>query len=159
MTPEILGVDIGGVVISRQPDRSDTSFFHGRYLETPAVPGALDALRAITDAQRFAEVWFVSKCGANVQRKTVEWLHAHDAFTRTGIPEARLRFCLHRPEKATIARELGLTHFVDDRVDVLDAMAEVVRHRFLFGDVKAPGDMIVAPTWRDVLDVLRVAVA
>ena len=37
---EKLGVDIGGVIIDRANDRTDTSFFGGNYLETTAVPGA-----------------------------------------------------------------------------------------------------------------------
>ena len=42
-------------------------------------------------------------------------------------------FCLKRPEKAIHCRELGITHFIDDRTDVLAAMIGVVPLLYLFG--------------------------
>jgi hypothetical protein len=40
----VLGVDIGGVIVDRVAENSDTSFFGDRPMETPAVEGAFDAL-------------------------------------------------------------------------------------------------------------------
>jgi hypothetical protein len=57
----------------------------------------------------------------------------HDFFTRTGIPDANTRFCLRRPDKAIHCAELGITHFVDDKPDVHEALADLVPHRYLFG--------------------------
>jgi hypothetical protein len=38
-----------------------------------------------------------------------------------------------RAEKRGHARELALTHFIDDRADVLEHLRGVVSHLFLFG--------------------------
>lgn len=124
-----LGVDIGGVIIEPADEDADTSFFGAHYLRTPMVDGAFDALAALGPA--FDEVHLVSKCGEGTERRTREWLAHHDFPTRTGIPVERVHFCRTRPDKAPIARRLGLTHFVDDKLEVLGYL-DSVPYRFLF---------------------------
>jgi hypothetical protein len=130
--PEILGVDIGGVVIQSSHDGEDTSFFGERYLETPEIHGAIDAIAALAKG-RFAggNVHVISKCGKTVEKHTLEWLAHHDFEKRTGIDLEHMHFCRTRPEKAPICRKLGVTHFVDDRLEVLGYL-ESVPNRFLF---------------------------
>ncbi|MET7422664.1 hypothetical protein [Dactylosporangium sp. NPDC005555] len=139
-----LGVDIGRVIIGgTAPGGGDTQFFSGdtaKMLATPAVPGAFEALARL--APRFEQVWLVSKCGERVQRHTRQWLDHHDCVARTGIPREHLRFCLQRADKAGHCAELGITHFVDDKLDVHQALRGIVAHRFLFGPQPAP-----APAW------------
>jgi hypothetical protein len=45
-----------------------------------------------------------------------------------------VRFCLRRPEKAIHCADVGITHFVDDKADVIAAITPVVPHRHLFKD-------------------------
>ncbi len=49
-------------------------------------------------------------------------------------------------------RELGITHFIDDRADVLEPMADIVPNRYLFGPQRGriPAGMRHAMTWREV---------
>lgn len=78
------------------------------------------------------------------------WLEHHDTFDRTGIDADRVRFCRRRADKATICAELGLTHFIDDRIDVLAPMRGVVEHLHLFGTEPGPADerwLTVLPDW------------
>ena len=44
-----------------------------------------------------------------------------------------MRFCRRRPDKRVHAIELGLSHFIDDRRDVLAALVGAVPHLYLFG--------------------------
>jgi hypothetical protein len=157
-----LGVDIGRVIIdgSAHPEGGDTAFFTGdtaQMLRTPTVPGALEALARLVT--RFAgQVWLVSKCGARVQQRTLLWLRHHDFAARTGIPPDHVRFCRQRPDKAVHCRELSITHFVDDRLDVHEALRDVVPHRYLFGPqrVPAPSWVCHTPTWSDVESAISV---
>lgn len=119
----ILGVDIGGVIIDRQNDGTDTSFFGKNYLQTTAVAGVFSALKRLVEAG--FEVHLVSKCGPAVEGKTRRWLDHHCFFERTGVPADALHFCRTRPEKGPICERLGVTHFVDDRLDVLDCLNSV----------------------------------
>ena len=149
-----LGVDIGRVIIAGGgPGGGDTQFFSGdtaRMLATPAVPGAFATLARLVP--QFDEVWLVSKCGERVQRSTRLWLDHHDFAGRTGIPCGNLRFCLRRPDKAIHCAELGITHFVDDKLDVHEALRGVVEHRYLFGPqrVSAPAWVEHTRTWPEV---------
>jgi hypothetical protein len=126
-----LGVDIGGVIIDRVNDALDTSFFGDRYLETTAVPGAFAALRTLADQRFGGEVYLVSKCGRRVQERTLAWLAHHDFYAATGVAPDHVHFCRKRADKAGICAELGITHFVDDRLEVLSHLHDVP-HRFLF---------------------------
>lgn len=143
MSPR-LGVDIGRVIISGgSPGGGDTQFFSGdaaRMLATPPVAGAFETLARLVP--RFEQMWLVSKCGERVQRDTRQWLDHHRFFARTGIPADHVRFCLKRPEKAIHCAELGITHFIDDKLEVHEALRGVVPNRYLFGPQPAP-----PPTW------------
>ena len=122
---EVLGIDIGGVVIDRVNDRTDTSFFSNNYLRTTAVPGVFDALRQLVERLFRDKVFLVSKCGQHVRDKTLHWLDHHRFYELTGIGRNNVRFCRERYQKAGICKELGVTHFVDDRLEVLGNLTSV----------------------------------
>lgn len=129
MTLIILGIDVGGVIIDRANDRTDTSFFGPSYLASKPVPGALESIELLS--QMGMKIYLVSKCGPAIERKTREWL-AHNGFhEKTGIPEDHVRTCRQRKDKAEICRRLGITHFVDDRLEVLSHLS-TVNERYLF---------------------------
>ncbi len=131
---ETLGIDVGGVIIDRiANDKSDTAFFGANYLATTAVPNAFEAIAQLV-SKRFgsARTFIVSKCGRNIQHRTLEWLEHHNFFKLTGMQAENIRFCYQRHEKAPICHELGITHFIDDRAEVLGYLT-TVPHRFLFG--------------------------
>lgn len=126
-----LGIDIGGVIIDRKKnDSSDTSLFGPNYLNAFAVEGAFDTIKILHE--RFAgEVYVVSKCGANIERKSREWL-VHNGFTATtGVKMENVHFCRRRSDKAPICEKLGITHFIDDKLEVLSYLTSV-KNRYLF---------------------------
>jgi len=126
----IIGIDIGGVVIAKSDERSDTSFLGGNFLLTPAVEGAFDSIARLHSIGGYRCI-IVSKCGPSFQSRTKQWLAHHDFYRLTGVAEEDVHFCVRRSEKAPICRALGVTHFIDDRLDVLDPMLEV-RYAYLF---------------------------
>jgi hypothetical protein len=150
----LLGVDIGGVIIEPADDDEDTSFFGPNYLHTPPVLGAFDALAALGGA--FDAVHLVSKCGEDTSRRTLEWLAHHDFAGRTGIGPDRVHFCRTRAEKGPIAADLGLTHFVDDKLEVLGYLTTVA-HRYLFRTVVAdpPAGVVRVAGWPELVALLR----
>ena len=122
---ERLGVDIGGVLIDRINDDTDTSFYSDNYLKTTAVPGAFDALRQLSERRFGSQIHLVSKCGPRVEQKSREWLDHHDFFRKTRVDPMNIHFCRQRQEKAPICETLGLTHFIDDRLEVLGYLKSV----------------------------------
>ncbi len=160
-----LGIDIGRVIIAGDgiPDATgtfvaskpggdhDTAFFEGdeaAMLATPEMPGAFDSIAALFPLFG-GRVWLVSKCGPRVQARTLRWLSGHDFCGRTGVPPEHVRFCRARAEKRLHCAELGLTHFVDDRPDVHEAIHDIVEYQYLFGPQSgpAPAYTISVDTW------------
>jgi len=141
--PGVLGIDIGGVVIDRVNDVADTSFVGGRHLETAAVPGTIEALSRLVEERFGPDVHLISRCSPEAERKTREWLDHHNVFARTGINESHLHFCRERLETAPIAEWLELTHFVDDRLEVLGYL-KTVPHKYLF---RAAEEEVVRHRW------------
>lgn len=158
---ETLGVDIGGVLIERGDDNDDTSFFGDNYLRTPAVPGGFEALRRLNAARFAGRVHLVSKCREKTEAKTREWLARHRFHTVTGIPEDRVHFCRERRDKAPICARLQITHFVDDRLEVLGYLHSVPELYLFRADPQevrrhARPDLRVTPvgSWDEVLEHL-----
>lgn len=154
-----LGIDIGRVLMCPAADDGspDTSFLTGSVeeaLATPAAPGMWEVVPRLVTLFG-GRVWLVSKCGSRISQLTAQWLAHHRFFERTGISSANLRFCRKRPEKAQIAAQLGLTHFIDDRIDVLAAMG-TVGNRVLFGTQTEaiPTWAIHLPAWSDLGETL-----
>jgi hypothetical protein len=152
-----LGIDIGRVIID-SPAGADTAFFgrdEAAVLRTPGVPGAFDVIPRLVDLFD-GQAWLVSKCGPRIQQRSLAWLHHHNFFTRTGIPEADIRFCLRRPDKAVHCSDLGITHFIDDKPDVHAALTGIVPHRYLFGPQRTtPAGLTRTPTWPSAEAAIR----
>lgn len=158
-----IGIDIGGVIIDREKnDNTDTSLFGPNYLNALAVPDALRAIATINEHVFPNETYIISKCGANIERKSREWLKAQGFYGTTGIFEDKVHFCRERADKAPIAKCLGLTHFIDDKLEVLGYMKDVVPNRILFNpsisEMKRAGPQggSVFPvfSWQDVILLL-----
>jgi hypothetical protein len=107
----VLGVDCGDVIF--------TSF------GGVAIEGALPSLRAIVASKKFKEVHVVSKIDPITEYAYRTWLDVHSFWKFTGIPKENLHFCRRHEDKAPICEELGVTHFIDDRLRVLYALKSV----------------------------------
>ena len=129
-----LGVDIGGVIIGRGSDEEDTSFFGSNYLLTEAIPDVFESIKKLKDAD--FDIYLVSKCGSSTEKKSRDWLAHRNFYAYTGVNEAKVRFCKKRADKATICDELGITHFIDDRLEVLSYL-KGVQHLYLFNPDEA----------------------
>lgn len=153
-----LGVDIGRVIISAgTPESGEDTFLTSKSdheaMSTPPYPGMFDAMVLLSTIFH-SNIWLVSKAGPIMRNKTIRWLHSHRFFDRTGIHPNRVYFCERREEKARICAVLGITHFIDDRLDVLEHMEGVVRYRYLFGPQIHSADAIKGirrlASWADV---------
>jgi hypothetical protein len=158
-----LGIDIGKVIINgpAHPEGGDTAFFTGdtaRMLRTPAMPDAFETIARLVDLFD-GRVWLVSKCGERVERRTRQWLEHHDFAGRTGIPPDHVRFCRQRADKAIHCTELGITHFVDDTLEVHEALRGLVPHLYLFGHGTTEPWLRPTPTWAHAEEAITATLA
>lgn len=120
-----IGIDIGKVIIGGNPG-DDTTFFTDQFLDTPEVTGAYKSVAAL---RKKHEVHFVSKCGLNIELKTVDWLNE---YGYASMLEGRTHFVRRRELKAPMAEALQLDIFIDDRIEILQCMEGIVEHRIQF---------------------------
>lgn len=142
-----LGIDIGKVIMEPvKGGKADTAFLGSsmeKAIRTPPAPGAFEGVRTLVTA--FAgRVWLVSKAGASVQQKTRAWLKHWDFYGVTDLRPEHLRFCLERSQKAGHCKQLKITHFIDDRLDVLEHLRGIVPQLYLFGEQPRLGTI---PEW------------
>jgi hypothetical protein len=124
-----LGLDFEGVICQRPKDVSIVD--DDRYLERPFVPGAVESVRRLV-AELFGEnVWIVSTCRLAAEPRMLHLLDHHNFWHVTGVRRDHMLFCREHGGKAPVCERLGITHFVDDRFEVLSAMSTVL-HRFVF---------------------------
>jgi len=123
-----IGIDVGGV-LTREGDPGymgsldewDTSW---------EAPGAFDAVRKIVHVFGPENTFLVSKVkpGGNMHRRMEQWLHVTCRFCEvTGILKENIIFVrsIDGPEgKGVACHRYGLSHFVDDKIEVLKAVFE-----------------------------------
>jgi len=159
----VLGIDVGGVLVVRATEEDDTSFFGTRPMDTPAVDGAFTAIADLCAGPFAHRVHIVSKAGAKTAALTRQWLDATGFFAETGVPTGNVWFVRRRDDKQDVCRRLAITHFVDDRVDVLTSLATTVPHRYLFTGglgsdptpAHVPDGIETHATWDDLARAIR----
>ena len=112
--------------------------------------------------QRFQErSYIVSRVTPEQKIRAIAVLKEESFHELTGLPSENVEFCEHRHEKAPICKRLKITHFIDDRPEVMSHM-EFVPHRFLFRPI--PEDVeqfkeklkgvIIVQTWAEIEKLL-----
>ena len=149
-----LGIDLGGVVIQKSHSEEDTSFFSSNYLNTPPVDYAFETIRALKENRYGDHIYVVSKCGADIEQKSREWLEHTSFYEKCGVSREKIRFCRTRAGKAPICEDLGIECFIDDRTDVLSHMT-TVKTRILFAAEQSDDQRFLpAPNWLSVRSIL-----
>jgi hypothetical protein len=158
--PPALGIDFGRVIQGGREDggAEDTSFLQADLddaVKEPAKPGALDVIGRLV-AKFHGRVWIISKASEETECKTRAWLDHHDFSTRTGLPADNVEFCRRRADNAPICQRLGITHMIDDRPDVHEAIRAIVPNCCLTGPIKGgvPARVIHTPDWAAVAEHL-----
>lgn len=132
-----IGIDIGRVIMTPvKGGKADTSFLSGsleRALRTPPSPGAFEGVSRLVQAFE-GQAWLISKAGPRVQDKTKRWLRHWDFHGVTKLPSNHVRYCLERQHKVGHCKQLCITHFIDDRLDVLQYLHGLVPRLYLFGE-------------------------
>lgn len=159
-TKKALGVDIGNVIINnRLNDPEVNKVDETVYAAFPPSEGVFEALKTL-NSYFDDEVYLLSKCTEWAQEQILLWLKAHDFYAKTGIKQESVYFVRQRHEKDGVCRKLGITHFVDDRLEVLSHMVESTPNLILFQPDKDEinkfeeflGKVTVVNSWAEVVE-------
>lgn len=158
---EVLGIDVGGVILDFIPYLgTDLDIKGDSYLQTPEVEGAIDAIAELNRGKFKDRVHLVTKYDPEYgPGRVIEWLEHRNFFERTGITMERYHPCPGRHDKAPICANLGVTHFIDDRAEVLSHMIGQVENLYLFKSTDADKEEFAefipklkkVDSWKEVL--------
>ena len=151
-----LGLDFGGVIIrSSTISRGDRTLFDepGDPIDH-AHPGMLPAVASLA-AHTEGRVWIVSKARPAMQPVITRYLAEIEFHERTGVPRSQVHFVTEREGKRAVCRAHGITHFVDDRVALMEILTGVVPHLFLLAPPErragCPTGVTIVDDWTALL--------
>lgn len=119
---EVLGIDLGKTIVTK---------FEGKTL---VFPDAIRVVKRLVDERFRGNVIIVSKVNPEQQRRAEKWIEETQFCKNTGILPRNIYFCPERQDKGPICLKNGVTHFIDDRPEVMSHM-EFVTNRILFQPV------------------------
>lgn len=131
MKPNCLGLDIGNVLVVGDTEKMKEDEYN---LNRKPMEDSFEVVASLIAISKFKKenVFIVSACFPNMERKSRAWLN-HQKFSElTGVPESNWYFVRHRSDKAPLCRALGINYFVDDKLDVLDGINAEVKGSKLF---------------------------
>lgn len=149
-----IGIDIEGVMRSKniRPQTVD------EYLTTAPLKDAPLAIKEMTKLFGNMNIFLISRCPKYAEKTITEWLNSNRLFNDPNLVSSNIYFCRKRIDKAVIAKRLQLTHFIDDRIDVLDAMKNIVANRILFTggsnhhNTEIDENITVLDSWNSILE-------
>ena len=138
----VLGVDFGNTIA----------------VHDVPIPDSLRVLGRLAKEVFDGRVFIISKVNEEQEIRVRRALKEHAILDILRISIDEVRFCPNRADKATICRELGVTHMIDDRPEVMVGMPEVVTTKILmdpdFDDLLLHFNRICPVTlvrnWKDV---------
>lgn len=129
----VLGLDVGGVIHDWiRFNGSELDFGGPLYQKMPALEDAFESIAILNTESVFAgNIHLISRSKEGPER-TLAWLSAQNFWEKTGIPESHFNDCAEREDKRMICARNNVTHFVDDRAEVLGHLVGTVPHLYLF---------------------------
>lgn len=114
--------------------------------ETDFVENSIEVVRRLYESDQFGgRVYLVSKCGPKVEDRTRQWLRLRGFYDQTGLLEHQVYYVRDYAAKGLRCADLGISHFIDDRVANLTAMTTVT-WRYLFAPLR-PNQIPPWATW------------
>jgi len=161
---KVLGVDIGGVIFDFAPIfKTNGDVTEEEILHTPVMEGSIESLSVLNKTLFKDSIYLVSKYGEDGPKSIQKWLEKQNFYERTGIAREHLFQCAERHEKAPIVKDLGITHFVDDRAEVMSHFSDFVPNLYHFQSIledrnewaKNIPNMTFVESWSELLRILN----
>ena len=145
-----IGLDFGGVIVKTSNGDTPINPKLGLFLEQNNAFISIKTLIEKYDGR----VWIISKASKATQSATREWLSITCFYKKTGFQPANLYFCDQREEKLPIAQSLGITHFIDDRISVLEHLKGKIPNLYHFGVNETISGFVPVFNWDETINKL-----
>lgn len=155
-----LGVDVGGVIMDWIPYlETERSYLGDNYRETPVMEGSLEALKQLNESQFKNNIYIISKYSEHGPDRMYDWIESKDFYLKTGIPKEHVHLCGTDAEKTPIGEKLELSHYVDDKPEILETFVGKIPNLYIFNPAdgaKYDSSIQSVSSWADLLTHLQV---
>ncbi len=125
MVNKNIGIDIMGVILPKAIEGGTLEEF----VACSALPDVIESIGKLVELYGNESVFIVSRCPEFAEKGMIRWFDEHNFFNETNFNRSNIYFCREQFEKAPIAKQLMISHFIDDKISVLDFMKNIVPHR------------------------------
>lgn len=127
-----LGIDLGNVIIDHIAFGTTRQYVqHGGYLEIPPVEGALESLVKFLRQGNVERVAIIYNATDVADQKIFGWFMHWLPQEVINSPKFTFLRSMGGRDKTCDCKRLKITHFIDDRVEVLNRLHGTVPHLFL----------------------------
>ena len=126
---KFIGLDFGGVIVKPS---DEAILFRSELGMTISQPEAFQSIKALVENFN-GNVYIISKASKGTENEIRKWLALTKFHSLTGFNQANIFFCDKREKKLPIALKLGITHFIDDNLSVLEILKGSVPNLYHFG--------------------------
>jgi len=125
MNTKRIGIDIMGVILPKTIEKATLEEF----LACPALKESVESIGKLVDLYKSENIFIISRCPEFAEKVIMQWFDEHNFFDEANFDRSNIYFCREQADKALIAKKLGLTYFIDDKLSVLDFMHGIVPNR------------------------------
>lgn len=120
----VLGIDLGNTIHWADP------------VTRERVPMP-DSFRVIKDlVEKVQSVYIVSRVSDEQSMRAYKWFQKFEFFEKTGLTPNKVFFCYERWDKGPICNRLNVTHFIDDRPEVMRYITIPLSRKLLMNPVE-----------------------
>jgi hypothetical protein len=158
-----IGVDLGNVIIDHKNFGTTENYVLTQdYNLIPPVTNALEALRKLNESRFMDRVFIIYNASEIIDSKIFGWLNYNDFFRQTGIDKGHVLRSNTGRKKNLFCKNMQLTHFVDDRLEVLNCLMGLVPNLYLLNgqweEIKKHGGVVhhvnFTSCWNEIADLI-----
>lgn len=124
----VIGVDFGNTLTIRLPGKD--RIVRPAWEERLYLPDALRVIKRLI-ADESTRIYIISKVNEEEKKMVSEWLDKNNFYGDVGLTKEDVFFCQERNQKGNICRDLGVTHHIDDRPEVMAHLDPSIK-KYLF---------------------------
>ena len=128
----VLAIDLGNVIIDHKSFGTTPEYvLSGDYRAIPEVPDSISVISQLAHGPFHSRVHVMYNASTVANEKIQEWLRHHEFSSRTGISSEKIHRSEHGRDKSALCLCHNVTHFIDDRLEVLGMLVKTVNNLFL----------------------------
>lgn len=120
-----IGIDIMGVILPKSVEGGTLEEF----MACSALPNVVESIKKLVHLYGQRNIFIISRCPEFAEKVIIQWFETHNFFIETNFSRSNIYFCREQADKAPLAKQLTLSYFIDDKINVLDFMDKIVLNR------------------------------